>query len=404
MENIKRRENESYLTYAKRITEDRRAMDLDYSEWVKLLIGKDYSSDNARKAYYILQPFIERLENERVEDITDEDILNELEMKRIELEKERKKKQAINVEYNKLIREQARTELYWERIEEILSNRKPLDKPNIIVKPNGKREALLAISDQHFGRENKIYGLDGEIISEYSPEIFKTRMWTLLEETVIALKEKKLNHLHIYNLADCIDGLLRISQLASLRLGVTDSIIEFAEFMASWLDEFSKRNIKIDYYQCWGNHDEIRVLTGNKGDFPHENANKLIMKLLEKDLRDNDNVTVHNTKSPFIYQDILGMKVFGYHGEDKNLVNATRWFRRIYNCDIDMVIGGHLHSQSLTTEGIGKFGDVQCIRVSSICGIDDYSMSLRSCARAGATMFVFEEGKGKTETKEFWLN
>lgn len=401
---LKRKDNESFLGYSKRITENRKEMDLDYSEWVKLLIGKEYSSDNARKAFYIIEPFIKRLEEEKVEDITDKDILNELELQKIELEKERKKKQAINVEYNKLIREQAREELYWEMIQNAIETKKAFDIPEFKVVKKGRKEGLLAISDQHYGRGNKIYGLNGEVISEYSPEIFRERMWDLLSQVVDNLKEKKINKLHIYNLSDCIDGLLRISQLNSLKVGVTDSVIEFAEFMATWLNELSKYEILIEYNQCWGNHDELRILTGKKGDFPHENANKLIMKIIAAELKDNPNIIIHNTNSPFIYQDILGMKVFGYHGEDRNLVNATRWFRKIYNVEIDMVLGGHLHSQSLVTEGIGKYGDVQCIRVSSICGIDDYSMKLRASARAGANLFVFEEGKGKTETKDFWLN
>lgn len=45
-----------------------------------------------------------------------------------------------------------------------------------------------------------------------------------------------------------------------------------------------------------------------------------------------------------------------------------------------------------------------CIRVSSICGIDDFSMTLHKSGRAGASMFVFDEGKGKTGQEDFWLN
>lgn len=400
---IKQRDGENLLSYFERITDNRKKYDLDYSEWVKLLIEKEYSSENSRKAFYVVQPFIKRLINEKVDNITDQEILNELEMKTIELEKERKKKQSINVEYNRLIREQARKELYWEMVEKAILQQRPFKIPEVKEIKHNQKEGLLAISDMHYGRKNVIKGLKGEIISEYNTEIFKERMWNLLSQTVDSLKEKNIEKLHIYNLSDCIDGLLRISQLNSLQTGVIDSIIEFSEFMATWLNELSIY-VKIEYNQCWGNHDEIRVLTGKKGDFPHENANKLIMKFIETRLKDNPNVIVHNTDSPFIYQDILGMKVFGYHGEDKDLAKAVKWFRKFYKVDIDMILGGHLHSQSLTTESMGEYGDVQCIRVSSICGIDDYSVSLKSSAKAGASLFVFEEGRGKTETRDLWLN
>ena len=49
---LKRGKNEPLLTYFKRITDNRRELDLDYSEWAELILGENnYSSDNARKAY-----------------------------------------------------------------------------------------------------------------------------------------------------------------------------------------------------------------------------------------------------------------------------------------------------------------------------------------------------------------
>ena len=139
------------------------------------------------------------------------------------------------------------------------------------------------------------------------------------------------------NLADCIDGILRVSQLRSLQTGVIDSVIEFCEFLAEWLNTLSSY-VRIDYYQCWGNHDEIRILTGKKGDFPHENVNKIIMKFLELSLSNNTNVVIHNEDLPYIYFDICGSKVFGYHGEDKNLPKTLKWFEDIYGVNIDYIL------------------------------------------------------------------
>ena len=93
-----------------------------------------------------------------------------------------------------------------------------------------------------------------------------------------------------------------------------------------------------------------------------------------------------------------------YHGENKNLTNSLRYFRSFYKQPIDLLFGGHLHSQSLETEGIGQYGDAQCIRVNGICGIDDYSTKLQKASRAGANMFIFKEGKGKVSQDDFWLN
>ena len=408
---IKRGENESLINYFYRITRNRKELDLSYEQWQELLIGENkYSSENCRKAYYIISPLLEILsedeKNRIVEGIESKEekqnLLNEIERAKIELEKERKKKQTINVEFNKLLRESAREELFYESMERAIKER-PLYKiaPPLKINHNNK-DGILAMSDFHYGREVSIKGLNGEIINEYNNDIFKKRMHDLLSQTIDICLDRGIEHLHIMNLADCIDGILRVSQLRSLQTGVIDSVIEFCEFLAEWLNALSSY-VTIDYYQCWGNHDEIRILTGKKGDFPHENVNKIIMKFLELSLSNNTNVVVHNEDLPFIYFDICGSKVFGYHGEDKNLPKTLKWFEDIYGVNIDYIIGGHLHSQSLETVGMGSYSDKQAIRIPSICSIDDYSMSLHSSSRAGANIFIFEEGKGKKSTEDIWL-
>ena len=408
---VKRGENESLLNYFNRITRDRKELDLSYEQWQELLIGENkYSSENCRKAYYIISPLLEILsedeKNRIIEGIESKEekqnLLNEIERAKIELEKERKKKQTINVEFNKLLRESAREELFYESMERAIKER-PLYKvaPPLKINHNNK-DGILAMSDFHYGREVSIKGLNGEIINEYNNDIFKKRMNDLLSQTIDICLDRGIEHLHVMNLADCIDGILRVSQLRSLQTGVIDSVIEFCEFLAEWLNALSSY-VTIDYYQCWGNHDEIRILTGKKGDFPHENVNKIIMKFLELSLSNNTNVVVHNEDLPFIYFDICGSKVFGYHGEDKNLPKTLKWFEDIYGVNIDYIFGGHLHSQSLQTVGMGSYADKQAIRIPSICSIDDYSMSLHSSSRAGANIFIFEEGKGKKSTEDIWL-
>ena len=408
---VKRGENESLINYFYRITRDRKELDLSYEQWQELLIGENkYSSENCRKAYYIISPLLEILSEEEKNRIVEgieskeekQNLLNEIERAKIELEKERKKKQTINVEFNKLLRESTREELFYESMERAIKER-PLYKvaPPLKINHNNK-DGILAMSDFHYGREVSIKGLNGEIINEYNNNIFKKRMHDLLSQTIDICLDRGIEHLHIMNLADCIDGILRVSQLRSLQTGVIDSVIEFCEFLAEWLNALSSY-VTIDYYQCWGNHDEIRILTGKKGDFPHENVNKIIMKFLELSLSNNTNVVVHNEDLPFIYFDICGSKVFGYHGEDKNLPKTLKWFEDIYGVNIDYIFGGHLHSQSLQTVGMGSYADKQAIRIPSICSIDDYSMSLHSSSRAGANIFIFEEGKGKKSTEDIWL-
>ena len=344
------------------------------------------------------------LQEEKINNVEDDETIKLMNDKIEELKKERYKLQATKIEYNRLLREQSRSELFNEGIENAINNLKLLNNNIAIIdNTNIDKAAILFISDCHYGRKCTIKGLNGEIISEYNTEIFKDRMWNLLSQVVESCKERQLKHLNVMGLGDFIDGLLRISQLNSLQLGVVDSVIEFSEFMSEWLNELSKY-VLVDYYQVNGNHDEIRVLTGKKGDFPHENVEKLIIKFIELRLKNNNNIKIHKSETDFIYVNILGVNVLGYHGENKNLTNSLRYFRSFYKQPIDLLFGGHLHSQSLETEGIGQYGDAQCIRVNGICGIDDYSTKLQKASRAGANMFIFKEGKGKVSQDDFWLN
>ena len=127
-EMLKRGKNEPLLTYFKRITDNRRELDLDYSEWAELILGENkYSSDNARKAYYIIKPMLDMLDKDEVED--DNKGLSKLEKKELSLKKEKEKLKDLRRRMNKEIRECARRENTIEMIEEAvkdLIDEKPL--------------------------------------------------------------------------------------------------------------------------------------------------------------------------------------------------------------------------------------------------------------------------------------
>ena len=91
-EGLEKRDNESKFNYIKRITDYKNELDLDYNEWVRLIINKEYSSDNARKGYYIVKPLLDILEEEQINSINPEnkiqqvkDIIGELDLKKIEI-------------------------------------------------------------------------------------------------------------------------------------------------------------------------------------------------------------------------------------------------------------------------------------------------------------------------------
>ena len=135
---IKRGENESLLNYFNRITRDRKELDLSYEQWQELLIGENkYSSENCRKAYYIISPLLEILsEDEKNRIIKGIESKEELERlikanKEASLENEKMKIQYQDQrrEYRKYVRESGRFDhLVSELIKsvEVLNKEKPL--------------------------------------------------------------------------------------------------------------------------------------------------------------------------------------------------------------------------------------------------------------------------------------
>ena len=91
------------------------------------------------------------------------------------------------------------------------------------------------------------------------------------------------------------------------------------------------------------------------------------------------------------YGNFCGYSCLGIHGEVKNLKEAVNGFSRAYDHPINYLIGGHVHH--LTSEEVGIRSEA--LHVRSIIGVDPYGMSLNKASDAGASLYIFESGKGK---------
>lgn len=402
---LKRREDESDFDYKIRIciAKLNKEIDLDWSEIIDLL-NLDCSPDHLRKLSYAYKEMQENIENKQLESVDDDEFLDKLTQKKLELQKERAKLSAEKSEINKWIREQGRSELFYEKYLDILSKRELPKVPDFIVpRIVTEHDWILNFADMHYGKQVKILGLEDEVLAEYNTDIFERRMWDLLNQTVHKIEKEKITHLNVFNLADSIDGILRMSQLQSIQLGIMDSQMGFADFMVVWLDTLSKQGIHVDYYSTQGNHDEIRPLGSSKGDFANENVSRLINWHLEGMLAKNPNITIHKNK-PMQYVDVVGTKILATHGQDeKNLENSIRDYTTIYNKKIHMLLTGHLHNTNTKTVGMDGMQNIEFYQHPSICGIDEYSMKLKKVAPAGAVMMKIERNLGRTETIDFKL-
>lgn len=403
---MNRKKNESYLSFSKRVTLALSNKTISYKEWAKSLLNENiYGEENTRRCFVFFEKFLSILENDEINNIQDENKLQEILIAKKELEKERKKIQTINLEYNQYVRDISRFELFNEKIKEAIDNMPALIFSNTIQdKFNSKQTAVLCISDAHNGVEINMQTVFNEPINIYSPDILKKRL-NKLADTVIKDYKNNFNYkkLIVFDLGDGIQNILRLSDIAKLKTGVIDSVLQYAEMISQFLNKIQNElNIQIEFSCLGGNHSELRLISTGRN-WESENLGKVIREFIALRLKDNQNIKV-DPYSDFSFKQIEGINILAIHGDDsKKNINEISYWEQYHNITIDILLMGHFHHQEQISLGYSPTGDKEIIIVPSLIGIDEFSRKNRKLARAGAKFILFEDNN-KTWEKVIYLN
>lgn len=401
-----RKKNESYLSFSKRVTRALSNKTISYKEWAKSLLNENiYGEENTRRCFVFFEKFLSILENDEINNIQDENKLQEILIAKKELEKERKKIQTINLEYNQYVRDISRFELFNEKIKEAIDNMPALIFSNTIQDEfNSKQTAVLCISDAHNGVEINMQTVFNEPINIYSPDILKKRL-NKLADTVIKDYKNNFNYkkLIVFDLGDGIQNILRLSDIAKLKTGVIDSVLQYAEMISQFLNKIQNElNIQIEFSCLGGNHSELRLISTGRN-WESENLGKVIREFIALRLKDNQNIKV-DPYSDFSFKQIEGINILAIHGNDsKKNINEISYWEQYHNITIDILLMGHFHHQEQISLGYSPTGDKEIIIVPSLIGIDEFSRKNRKLARAGAKFILFEDNN-KTWEKVIYLN
>jgi len=220
-----------------------------------------------------------------------------------------------------------------------------------------------------------------------------------MAEVLEIIKKEGFTHISVFSLGDALEGFIRNSQLWTLRYGVVDSTKIYGKYMGRWLRKLSE-DVVIEYHQTGGNHTELRLLDGRKGEHLNENIEKIIADYIEIINEDNPNFSILENKTGFIFDNIAGFNIMGIHGEVKDLSQAIKDFSDIYDTKIDYLVAGHKHHSMFVNCGVRR----GVIGVGGIIGSDDFSMKIKKSADATASFVIFEEGKGKVQEYTIVLN
>lgn len=397
---LKRKNNESQYDYIKRLIYGKlidKTIDADYEDLSELIFGEGncFNSSEVRKRAYGMKRIFEIIDEEKINSIFDDNILNELELKKIELEKERIKNRTIKLELNKMLRQDARFELF---LEEIKNSIETCESPTFeeYVCDNGDIIGIVGISDIHYG---KIFT---SINNSYSMEICHQRMELLLNEIIYWIEDRNINYLHIINSGDSCEGLIRTNQIRVLETGVIDSVIEFSKMMTEWLNQLSKYIPLTYHHVISSNHTEVRFLNQPAGSFPDEDLEKVIIHMIAGSFRDSDRVSIPIYTTDYAYFTVNNKNIFACHGHqfrNKKVSDILKELRILHRINIDILILGHYHHEEIITVGENENGNIKVILLPAIMGSDNFSDTLFTGAKAGATLIEVSDKKGLTTTE-----
>lgn len=397
MTDIKRLPNESDESLIYRVC----SLKDEFGTWTEVrdilndLLDKNYSESKYRKWYKAYQAgYEEGLKNGNTSEYSD------LDDKLYALRKERKKIQALNIERNKYEREEARRELFYEQIADnilslpLVSFGQISDEENVDYH-DFKKEYVLCLADIHAGAKFK------EGYDEYSMEIVQERLLYLLDEMSYFIKDKGINHLHVLELGDTVQGLIHLNDLKIIDSSMVRAIVEISRLIAEFLNQLSSIT-KITYYHCGrANHSQIRAFNTKANELAEEDVEYIIGHYI-KDLLSNNNrikVVLPNENQTYVQLDIDSHDIYAMHGHQlKNTDKAIDDVSNYIDTNIDYLIIGHEHCSKEITVNASVTFDKEILVCPSFIGADPYSHSILKRTHGAVKIFGFNEICGHDET------
>ena len=404
MYDTRRKESENECQYLWRLgqAKDSGQLDADWNEIAKLMNAefgdpdKPYSEAAWRKPYQMSKKFFEA----GVFNKLDEDkYFKELQIQKDAVYKEKRKLYDQRREYNKLLTFDARAEHLNDeliRIAENLNKEYPLVQLDEYKKVNTKKEALLALSDWHYGM------VTDNVWNTYDTSVCKKRVSKLASKVIEYLELNNIDMLHIALLGDAAHGGCHVSCRVKSEEDVCDQIMHVSEIMAELIDKLSVYVNHVTVYSCYGNH--LRTIQNKQDSVDSDNIEKLIPWWLKQRLKENFKVDIVESE----YKEFTRINVCGYHiccvhGNLDNFRNlgttVNTIFSRKFGETIDYTISGDKHH----LEEFEQF-DIESILIRSLCGTDDYANGKRLYSKPGQTLMIFNLEEGRESTYHIPLN
>ena len=361
-------------------------------------LGYNYGESAYRKKY---QMFKKMMSDNESNLFKENEYLKNIQDAKLDLEKERQKLYTAKIEMQRMIRQQARFEMFYENIKSAIET---LPMPEIKFEGapfNNDKEYLLGIADIHAGAKFDLP------TNSYSMEECEYRFGVLLNHVVNYVINNNIGFINVVSLSDDIQGILRISDLQLNETSVVEATVFISRLIANFLNELSAY-CYVDYYHVpQSNHTQSRNLGTKASELANEDVEYVIGNYIKDMLRFNDRVVVNtNFGHDYIEIPIFNYNILAMHGHTiNNLETVLKDMSSLHGKLIDFIVCGHLHTGKTIQGNERNTYDTEVLVCPSFQGTDPYAFNkLGKSSKAACKMFIFDEKYGCTGTEKFILN
>lgn len=381
---MERKENETYISYIKRVTNACSDKKISYSEWGDYILGTDnnYSSENLRKAFYVVYKLLNKID----ENNCNYDAIKDLENLRDEIYKERCRLQDIQREKRNDLRVEARFENLLEVVKDNIGFMPTYEikdfKP--INKNQDKKYAVLQLSDWHCG------ALVDNQFNYYNVDTMVDRATKVRNNALEYCKLHNVTDLVIEINGDMVNGAIHVSSRVESEEGVIQQVITVTDVLAKLINSMKPYFNSIKIVTTLGNHGR---LTPNKSDsITNENFEMLIPTMLRDKLSD---VKIIDSKGlDFTKYEIDGKIIMVSHGQNDSMTKVISDFSKMFKVVPNEVHLGHTHSYTDINDC-----DIKVTVNGSLIGSDDYAVTIRKVTTPSQNLIVYEKDRCIYEIK-----
>lgn len=305
---------------------------------------------------------------------------SELDLKIQEMRKEKIKLSDARIEYNRLVRQEARKESYADMVKRIIcENVEPMNIPVHYALFNSSTDLLCHLSDIHTGIEIHNWK------NTFDENILKDRIEKFTSDILDIRGMHQSENCYLV-IGEILSGLIHNNLRLQNNMDLMEQFKYVSELIAAMLSRMANHFNHIYVYITPGNHS--RISPKKEDALDGENMDLLLPFYLKARMQNFENISIcENNIDPEIAMfSIRGNNIFASHGHKDSPSNVVQNFTMMFNLKPDIVLLGHRHTNSMET-----VYDTKVIQSGCVSGSDNYATSIRKTNRPEQTVSVIGE-------------